>query len=201
MQVKIQCLSIQEANQYLFSIGMGIGEWNQIVTTNDGKKSNWINYHAPENSHELENFAFHVAGWLPEGKWKMLQIDNSSYFDVAQLCMLNRVFFGSEEPKNYIENRSFLIEFGKNNDSNCNAELLLANLIYLFLQYECHGQIVSSSCNSEQILSIQDGFVYFIGDESGLSSAKSLLKVFENSPLSSPDWVNKITVETESRGG
>ena len=41
-------------------------------------RSHYVKYQAPKGAQELYNFAQHVASWLPNGNWKVFQIDNST---------------------------------------------------------------------------------------------------------------------------
>jgi hypothetical protein len=197
MKTKIvSCLTNSQANKHLEKIGMKIGEWNQI-TTPDVKELNYLNYKAPSSAKELENFASHVAGWLASGTWKMFQIDNSSYLDATQAYTFSRLLFGTDEPINFVENGTFLFEFNKEKYLDRYTEVLISNLIHLFLLYECHGQIVTLDSLSRQILSIQDGFIYFISDADGLLKAKTLMENFESNPLSAPHWVVDFIIDTQ----
>jgi hypothetical protein len=198
----MKCLTTQEANAYLSRIGMEIGNWNQITEIGSSKQStlNWTNYRAPERALELFNFSQYVAGWLPRGEWKIFQIDNSTYLDTVQAALVGRLLFGSEEARSLVDNRTFLFELGNNEDTDNNTELLITNLIYAFLLFQCHGYVVSSNRSAGQYLAIQDGFVYFYSKSKDISGADTLLKDFENNPLRSPPWIRDIVAEGQERG-
>ena len=192
-------LTTQGARSYLGQIGMGIGAWNQIVGIGEqpGARNNWINYQAPEDAHQLLNFSQHVAGWLPQGTWKILQLDNSNAFDPVQSFLFERCLSGGEENLDLATQRSFLFEFGPDKRSNASSELLISQLIFMLLLFEGHGHIVSSGCTSKR-LAIQDGFVYFVSDtESDRANAESLLEDFESDPLMAPRWITEIIVERQ----
>lgn len=186
-------LTIREANNYLCAIDMEIGNWNQItdMPALAQEKNSLISYRAPQNAHELFNFSRRVAGWLPAGGWKLFQIDNSNFFDLAQSSFLDRFFIesGNAFNLNNPENSTFLFEFDFDEDKGVATEFLISNIIYLFLLFEGHGQVVSSGSRLGQLISIQDGFVYFCSREDGVSSAEVMLEVWERAPLTPPQWV------------
>lgn len=174
---------------------MEVGNWNQLTDfANLQTQSASIKYQAPQKSIELFCFSRHVAGWLPRGDWKIFQIDNSTSLDLDQRSMFNRLLFGSGTPTPS-DPKTLLFRFASDRTTNRNTELLIANLVYLFLLFECHAYIVSSNSHAGQRLGIQDGFVYFSARNEYLSGAKILLRIFERDPLMSPDWVREIIAE------
>lgn len=194
----MKCITTQEANVFLRNIGMEIGNWNQVtdIATHKHGKPNWINYRAPRN--ELLNFSHHVAGWLPKGEWKIFQIDNATgWIDPVQWSLFGGLLFGAGDIPDVAENRTFLFEFGKSKSADEKTELLISNLIYVFLLFESHGYVVSSGSSAGQLLGIQDGFVYLSSREHDISGAESLLKNFESKPLESPRWITEILVESQ----
>lgn len=199
----MKCISTQQANEFLNSIGMTIGDWSQIADLQETNlnKSSWINCPAPKT--DLLNFSHHVAGWLPKGSWKIFQIDNSSgWMDPVQLSLFAGLLFGADKISEYnqTQNRTFLFEFGKNKDSDSNDELLLANLIYIFLLFESHGYIVSSNSYSGQSLGIQDGYVYFSSrEQKDISNAETLLGSFARNPKTRPQWVIEVYVDRQQQ--
>jgi len=198
----MKCLTVDEANAYLSEVGMKVGEWNQIVDIgSQSKKSDWLNYRAPKD--QLLKFSQHVAGWLPEGSWKMLQIDHSTgWIDPVQASLLGGLLFGAEALRdmNSTENRNFFFEFGKERYFDDNQELLISNLIYVLLLFESHAYVVSSKGTAGQRLGIQDGYVYFSSrDRSDILKAEALIKKFENNPSASPKWVSEIVAAHQER--
>ena len=195
----MKCLSIEDANLLLANIGMRIGEWNQIVNNTEHQygKNKWVSYLPPRDGRTLLNFSQHVVGWLPKGNWKIFQIDNSTgWMDPVQCSLFNGLLFGlsSKLDINYIKNRTLLFECGEDNDTDLNTELLISNLVYIFLLFESHGYLVSSDSYNGQLLGIQDGVVYFCSQEKLISSVNDLLKKFEHDPLASPQWVTNAFI-------
>lgn len=115
--------------------------------------------------------------------------------DPVQLSLFGGLLFGADKITEYnqTENRTFLFEFGKNKNSDSNDELLLSNLIYIFLLFESHGYIVSSGSSAGQKLGIQDGYVYFFSrEQKDIAQAKTLIGSFENNPSKPPNWIMEI---------
>jgi hypothetical protein len=199
----MKVITVQEAETYLSAVGMRVDNWNRIIdaTNAESEKCFWINCCAPRDSLRLHTFSQHVAGWLPKGDWKILQIDNSTSFDPVQASMVGSLLFGKQEigDLNLAENRSFLFKFCEDESANESTELLIANLIYVLLLFEGHGYVVSSGTDSGQLVGIQDGFVYFYSKRPDISGAKSLLKNFEENPLRSPQWINTIVGKWQER--
>jgi hypothetical protein len=177
----MRILDHEEANIYLNAVGMKIGGWNEICDASDREydHSQSTKYQAPKGSRELHNFAQHVASWLPNGTWKLFQIDNSTSPLEHETFLIRRLLFCSAEQAPLPFTLLFEIESG-----GLNEELLLSNLIFLFLLFELHGEIVSSNSRNGKYLSIQDGFVYFMSrDDRDIVEAKALLNRFDEQPL------------------
>lgn len=193
----MKCLTKYEANIILRSVGMQIGDWNEVmeIPNRSHKKPTWLNYRAPKA--ELLNFSHHIARWLPDGKWKIFQIDNSTgWMDPIQASLFGGLLFGANNHEtldaNVRLNRTFLFEFDGTVHAKEYAELLIANLIYLFLLFESHGYVVSSGSSSGEILGIQDGFAYFSSHDAKVSGADKLLESFERNPTTRPRWISEI---------
>ncbi len=193
-RVTMKSLSKQEADRYLALINMRIGEWNQIVGNEASRVTDdsWITYRAPRDSQTLLSFSQHVAGWVPKGVWKILQIDNSTSLDAVQENFLGRLLFGPAHVSGLDGCKTFLFEFGMNQEEDRNAELIISDLIFAFLLFECHGYLVSSGCGDGSCLGIQDGFVYFSTGEKNVHGVHLLLENFERNPLDSPPWIVEI---------
>lgn len=195
-------LNAKEANFYLATISMEIDSWNRLAYAGaaPNAKPYWRNYQAPKDARSLFNFALHVAGWLPKGSWKMLQIDNSSSFGVIQAAAISRLLPGWVNPSSTaIQNSSCLFEFSGPELADSDTELLIANVIYLFLLFEGHGYLVSANSKSRECLSIQDGFVYFSSGNEDMAGADTLVRDFEASPLALPRWATEMEISAQDR--
>ncbi len=196
-------LNAQESNFYLATISMGIDSWNRLAYADAAlnAKPYWRNYQAPKDAHSLFNFALHVAGWLPKGSWKILQIDNSSSFGVVQASAISRLLPGlASLSSTTIQKSTCLFEFGGQELADGDMELLIANVIYLFLLFEGHGYLVSPNSRSRECLSVQDGFVYFSSGDEDVAGVDTLIRNFEASPLVLPKWATEMEISAQDHG-
>jgi hypothetical protein len=177
-----------EANGILSHIGMKIGSWGQVCDASDGLygKSDWLNHRAPLMARELYVFAQHIARWIPPGDWKIFRIDDSTTLSPDQAFVVWRMLFGQIDYSEWSDHRTFLFEFG-NPAEDAHEDLLLNNVMYFFLLFEGHCEIVSSSCADGKSLSLQDGYAYFASRNNvDLVNARALLQTFEEAPLRKP---------------
>ena len=186
-------LSTEDANQILAAVGMAIGNWNEIVDSKiPTSEMKWTNYQAPSVSRELFCFSRHVAGWLPNGDWKLLQLDNSNDLDANKESLLTQLLFGANSLPSHTQSRSFLFHRSSRDAPDIN-DLIVANLIHALLLIEGFGYFVSSGSNQGQRLGIQDGVIYFVArDEKSIEDAKALLEGFESDPNALPPWVTDL---------
>lgn len=187
-------LNKDDANVWLGGIGMELSDWNGIAVQNGyrDRGSDFIRYRAPRDAASLYCFSQHAAGWLPIGKWKIFQIDNSTSLARDEAFLLARLLCGIAESPDFSKDRTFMFNFGSDGDSDLKSELAVANLVYLFLLFECHGYVVSSASANGEILGIQDGYVYFISNDVKNSGARELIDGFEKNPTRSPKWIRQL---------
>jgi hypothetical protein len=197
----MRSLTVNEANEYLRQVGVEIGDWNQLcyIPKHEGSGDYWINFRAPRDAGQLYCFSRHVAGWLPRGSWKIFQVDNSSHFDRNMNSLYCLLLAGEGRAIEPEKDRTLLFEFDSESNSDKDVELLIANLIFVYLMHENHAYLVSSGSSGGQLLGIQDGFVIFQSRDPGVSGAHSLLAMFESDPLRYPDWLAKILSEDQER--
>lgn len=192
----MKILSKNESDRYLHTIGMKIGEWNKITYLNKNNHSNFFKLQAPKIARDLLQFSHHIAGWLPKGNWKFLQIDNSGGLQIDELVVFCKLISSECKTLNLAQQNSFLFEFGFDSFLDQETELLISYIIYFFLHFESHCHLVSSSSDSGEILRIQDGFVYFCSDEKRLLKAHEIIENFQQNKTL-PDWVAKIVIDNQ----
>ncbi|WP_144025267.1 hypothetical protein [Burkholderia sp. HI2500] len=191
----MRLLTTAEADEYLQKIGMHIGSWNQIADIpRESTVRAYLPYSAPTNSRELYVFAHHAAGWLPAGKWKIFQIDNSSAFRGDELRFIDTLLGSNTDLDREIDvgSRSLLFDGAANANLDVSTELTIARLIYLFLLFEQHAYVVSSASLNGQRLGVQDGVIYFESDVFYRPIADQLIRVFESEPLRLPSWMDRF---------
>jgi hypothetical protein len=133
--------------------------------------------------YELLNISKHVANWLKKGSWKILQIDNSSYFYPDQEYILSTLLLGPTQQVNLVEHRTFLFDFGVGEKEDLQTEAVLSHLIYLMLIYEAHCYFLSSGSDAGEMIAVQDGMIYFYGDCGRIDQARKLLEVLASDPM------------------
>ncbi len=189
----------ERANSCLTPLGLEIGSWNQLTDKHEAERKNraWIKHRAPRDALEMRCFAEHAAGWVPKGAWKIFQIDNSTSLTRSEVSFFKGVISCAQGAVDQMRPGAFLFEFGDDEEVNADTELLLSNIVFGFLLFECHGYVVSSGSVGGEMLGIQDGFAYFSSrDGGGASDAKVLVDAFERNRLASPKWVQEINART-----
>jgi hypothetical protein len=200
---QMELLSTEQANSLLSKLGLTIGQWNEVTAESSSSRTSGSSYEmhkAPSGAHSLYTFARHVAGWLPSGDWKLIQVDNSTSLNVITAAPIARLLYADDQlhSPDDVNRASIKFAFGSDRRKNAATEILVSELIYYFLLLECHVQVVSSACQDGQFLSIQDGFVYFKFGRGDLARQTSeLLRSFEASPEQWPSWLVEIAEEME----
>lgn len=188
-------LTRDQADGHLRAVGMCLGAWNEIrdLPRRAIDSRARIALQAPKNAMQLFNLSLHVAGWLPSGAWVLVQLDNSNAFDAVQ-----ENFFRSLLPQSSVmmqslmTSRSFLFQFDGPDKFDATAKLLIAHLSFALLLFEGHGHIVSSGSTSGELVSIQDGTVYFSSRRKDISEANELVKGFANDPAAPARWTLRL---------
>jgi len=159
---------------------MQIDGWNRLCDDSGREydRNHSVRCQAPKGAKELYNFAQHVSSWLPNGKWKIFQIDNSTWPSDDEEFLVRRLLFGSTERAPLPSTLLFEVESG-----GADEELLLSSQIYLFLLFEHYAYVVSSNSRNGKHVWICDGFVYFCSHDDNLAEANALVRRFEKEPL------------------
>jgi len=88
-----------------------------------------------------------------------------------------------------MSHQTFLFEFGCGKAEDFQTEVLLAHLIFFMLVQEAHCYLISSGGKNGEMLAVQDGFIYFYGDDDRLVEAKKLLDDLVADPTKPAFWV------------
>jgi len=186
----MRALDLTQANLFLSAVGMKIGDWNQVCDRHNQKygRQHWINYRAPKDARKLHNFAQHVSKWIHAGEWKLFQVDNSFSPAGDEAFLLDRLLTGPSDDAYLRPGSTIVFDFSQNEESNKREEWLLSSVVFLFLLFEAHGQLVSSSSAKGTLLSFQDGYVYFMSfDLEEIRRAREFIERFEKNPLQEVD--------------
>jgi hypothetical protein len=185
-------ISEERANKLLALVGMKIGGWNELLPIDEkssgAKSAGWSNFKAPSDVRELFNFSLKIAEWIPVGEWKILQIDNSSFFTGAQNKILSQLSGRASSGEKFSDSATYLFQFGRSEELDLQQEYLVASFIFMFLVFELHGYLSSSESSNCQRLGLQDGFVYFMSNPIEVEKANALVKSFEANPSAVPFW-------------
>lgn len=199
----MQRIDPKQANDCLSPLCLQIGRWNQITRLGqqaDSQPQEFKKFKSPDDALKLYIFAQHVAGWLPTGDWKIIQIDNSTSLKIDEETSIATVLgdVNSVLQSKSIHQSTFLAKFNSDLAANFITELRISNLIHLFLLLECHVEIVSSNCKAEQFISIQDGYVYLMqGKDGSIIEGPDGMKEFESDPTRSPKWIREFNAKNE----
>lgn len=183
-------LESELVNSYLLSQGLrlGLGNGLEAISPQGGPVAG--KFCTGKSVYELVNFSNHVAGWLRSGSWKLLQIDDSSYFYPDQESLLSALLVGPTQQVDLTKHRTFLFEFGAGKRSDFQTEVVIAHLTNLMLIYEAHCYFLSSGGGEGEMIAVQDGVVYFFGNDVRLAQARKLLEDFDADPNRSARWIN-----------
>jgi hypothetical protein len=87
-----------EASKLLESVGLQIGDWNEVRRVGVGPvDSTTISFRSPRDAGEMLCLAEHATGWLHPGVWTLLQFDNSNGFSRTQNVFLSQLMFGPQK--------------------------------------------------------------------------------------------------------
>jgi hypothetical protein len=180
------------ADSYLSSKDLKIGGWNELTDLGARVNSVRSRYCGRMSALESANFSQYVAGWLAEGDWKMLQIDNSSSFTCDQSLLLSSLLIGPTQRIDPVNDTTFLFEFDSDQVQGFQTEVTISHLVNLLLVWEAHVYLASAGGLRGERLGLQDGFVYFYGSDARLREAERLLAEFEATPNKVASWVNSL---------
>lgn len=175
-----------EANEHLAPIGLHVGQWGQL-TERERQRREWIHRAAPTEALALYCFSHRILQWLPRRAWVLVQVNDSTNFKRDEDFLVARLLFGVDTHGGVlIESRSFLFELGVSHD-RLHERWLLGDLLHVLLLFGHHCDVVSDESTEGQRLSVQDGYAYFVSQNSeDISRAAELLKEIDAAPLTGP---------------
>ena len=184
-------LDADEASRYLLELGFEIGEWRQLTPRTDQDRIVWEERRAPKDARELHCFSMYVAGWLPPGAWKILQVDNSTSFSVVQASLIGSFLPRGMDFGVILKNAipSVLWEFSGNGRDDVLVELNLVHLVFAFLLFEAHCYLISSESKDGSIIGLQDGYAYLGRFPVVGRNARDHFSQFDMAPLRIPEWL------------
>lgn len=197
----IRILDFKEAGLLMASVKKYVDTWGRVANS-DAPELAWVNFKSPQGARELLVFCQTIVSWLPKGQWRILQINNFNNFQAPAEFQLARTLLGPDVRLGGVVGKTVLIE---NAEQPIDAsDLLVADLIYLFLLHEGHADLVSSDSIHGEYIGIQDGFVYFYSTAPRLLEAENAMRNFFANPYTPPDWVldvmARFQIQSEVQG-
>ena len=189
----MRLLSAQEANEHLSSHGMELGDWNEIrdVGGRERDASQVRQLHAQD--YDLLNLCHHLVAWLPRGDWKLFQADHSTgWLDPVQMSWISGLVYGGEGIRdlNDRQNLGFLFVCDSRDPlATANKDLVVANLMYVFLLFNLHAYVVSSDSRNGEMVGLHDGVVYLSSRSGAMVGADAMIDRLARQPSARPKWI------------
>lgn len=185
----MKVLSRHEADVILAPIAIKIGQWNELTDIASDKQTAYVSLKAPKVAIELYVASLWLVDWLPKGKWKLVQIDNSTSPGRDESLLFGRLMNSPIGEWDVAMQRTFLLEFDDDMASRQKVDIVIAGVVFFALMFQWHIHVVSDGGSSGQRLSIQDGFIYCFGNEENITVANSLFEQVRLNPLATPRWI------------
>lgn len=185
----MKILSRSEVDTILAPLGMKIGQWNELSAIESDSQTAWIRQKAPTVANELYVASLWLMDWLPQGNWKLIQIDNSTSPSRDESLLFQRLMNSSMKEWDVATQRTFVFDFDDDIATRQRFDIVISSVIFLALMSQWHIHIVSSGCSRGQRLALQDGDIYFYGNEESISAAKAVVEQTQLHPLTTPQWV------------
>lgn len=152
---------------------LAIGDWNEIKETSPNK-SIPVACRPTTAAWELYAFSRELISWLDEDRI-LFQVDNSTAPTEEQIELFEGIADLASKHWDVASQHTFLLDLGS---SFAGSERWRVELIAFFaiaFQWHVHLVGVGDKRDSTRRTALQDGSVYFFGDEQDLLSAKDLL--------------------------
>ncbi|WP_193371058.1 hypothetical protein [Pelagibius marinus] len=178
----MRVLSQTEANDLLRPLGLEIGSWNGLNELGS-EKCPYRVYLAPPGALELYVLAGHLLDWLAPKDWVLFQVDNSTVpVGDDEHRVFERLVFNAEQRWDIGTQRSFLFGDVAVDDPKAVREQLIL-LIFFALMFQWHVYLTCENAVPGQRLGLQDGAIYFIGDDRLIDRAEALIEKLTENPL------------------
>jgi len=174
----MRVISKFDADHLLANNGLKIGKWNELTDTIPGSVK-YIELCPSKDALELYVVAKRIRLWLPFSEWMLFQIDNSTAPEDDEVKVFELLVLQDDQQWVVSEQKSFLIE-----DVKGRAISTIDLLIYFSLLFEWHVHLTTAHSKNGQRLVIQDGIIYFFGDDNSIKDAEAVITVLHENPLS-----------------
>ena|SRR5688572_6118708 len=179
--MRIRSLESTVANDLLARVSLKIGEWNELEDAVAGTSGHVAYIPSREVTH-LYTIAYRLVASFPQGAWVLLQLDNSTAPLPDEVQIFETLVFEPGCRWNVESQRTFLFERDSHGASDDRATLTMT--IVFAIAFYWHGSITFDGAKNGQRIGLQDGTIYFIGDEGAVRYGEELIAGFERDPLS-----------------
>lgn len=182
----MKVLSRQDADVLLSPLGVKIGHWNELSVIAPDSQIAMTSLKAPTVAIELYVASLWLTDWLPKGKWKLIQIDNSTSPSKDESLLFERLMNSSMREWDVATQRTFLFDIDEDIATRQRVDIVISSVIFLALMFEWHIHLVSDGGAQGQRLALQDGVIYCFGNEENISAAKAVVEHLRLHPLATP---------------
>ncbi len=177
----IKVLERDEANILLASLGLRVGDWNELTASNSAGQLNYA-YVPPTEALELYVVSQRLTAWLGTRGWTLLQIDNSTSPTSDERRVFEAVVFEGKTFSFQDGQRSFLFNADSDFDDD-SIQTKVALLVYFALLFGWHVHLTSRSSSNGKRLALLDTVAYCFGDETAVHAAEKVIDQLTSNPL------------------
>lgn len=187
----MKILSHPEADEILAPLDIKIGKWNELSDTVFNRQNTSVILKAPKAAIEIYVIALWLTDWLPKGKWKLIQIDNSTSPSRDESLLFGQLMSLPMGEWDIATQKTFLLDLNDDIAARQQLDMVIVSVIFFALMFQWHIHIVSDGGARGQRLAIQDGFAYFFGNDENISAAKTLVEQVFLHPVNTPKWIEE----------
>ncbi len=187
----MKLLSRPDADTLLSPLGLKIGEWNELSEIAPDSQPRVQTLVAPKVARDLYVASLWLTDWLPKGKWKLIQIDNSTSPSDDESFLFEQLINIPTRRWDVASQKTFKFELDENCETGQRVDVVISSVIFFALMFEWHIHLVSDGCLDGQRLALQDGDIYCFGSEESILAAKAIGERLSLHPSSTPKWIEE----------
>jgi hypothetical protein len=178
--MRIRPLQPAAANERLAQIGLTIGEWNELADRVTGASVHFSFAPSRDVSH-VYALAHRLAASFSESAWALVQFDHSTAPSPDEVRTFEALVFEPNSSWDLDTQRAFLFERSSQRPADDLTSLTMT--IFFAITFYWHVYIAFDGAEDGRRVGLQDGIVYFIGDERFVQLGKAWAADFERDPL------------------
>lgn len=187
----MKILSRPEADTLLAPLGLKIGEWNELSAIASDSQPRTLTLAAPKVARDLYVASLWLTDWLPKGKWRLIQVDNSTSPSRDESLLFEQLINIPTRRWDVASQKTFKFELDENVEVGQRVDVVISSVIFFALMFEWHIHIASDGCLDGQRLALQDGDIYCFGNEESILAAKTIGERLRSHPSSTPKWIEE----------